>query len=60
MSSRNATREDFDYVIQSILNRSINPLSFISKRVSFSDAADGFPDWLNPSSHVIKAVIEKD
>jgi threonine dehydrogenase-like Zn-dependent dehydrogenase len=60
MSSRNATREDFDYVIQSILNRSMNPLLFISNRVSFSEAADSFPDWLNPSNHVIKAVIEKD
>ena len=60
MSSRNATREDFDHVIQSIQNRIINPLSFITNRVSFSDAADRFPDWLNPSNHVIKVVVEKD
>jgi threonine dehydrogenase-like Zn-dependent dehydrogenase len=60
MSSRNATREDFDYVMQSMVKGLINPRSFITNRVKFKDAAAGFPDWLNPSNRVIKVVVEKD
>ncbi|MES1220416.1 MAG: zinc-binding alcohol dehydrogenase family protein, partial [Bacteroidota bacterium] len=32
MSSRNATRQDFEYVIDCIKNRKINPLNFITHR----------------------------
>jgi 2-desacetyl-2-hydroxyethyl bacteriochlorophyllide A dehydrogenase len=60
MSSRNATREDFDRVIQCIQNGLIHPLSFITNRVKFNEAATAFPDWLRPSSQMIKAVVEKD
>ncbi|MDP9042392.1 MAG: zinc-binding alcohol dehydrogenase family protein [Bacteroidota bacterium] len=60
MSSRNATREDFDHVMQSMKNGLINPISFITHRVKFKDAASAFPDWLNPSGHTIKAVVEND
>jgi threonine dehydrogenase-like Zn-dependent dehydrogenase len=60
MSSRNALREDFDYVIQCMKKDLIHPLSFITNRVKFKDAAEGFPRWLNPSSGVIKVVLEKD
>ncbi len=59
MSSRNATREDFDYVMQSIQRGQINPKAFITNRVSFGEAAEGFPKWLSPSGKVIKVVIEK-
>jgi len=60
MSSRNATREDFEGVIEKIQKRIINPLSFITNRVKFKDAAAGFPDWLTPSGNIIKVVIEND
>jgi threonine dehydrogenase-like Zn-dependent dehydrogenase len=60
MSSRNATREDFDHVIQCIKNGLIDPLSFITNRVKFEEAGPSFPDWLNPVSHMIKVVVEKD
>jgi threonine dehydrogenase-like Zn-dependent dehydrogenase len=60
MSSRNATREDFDWVIKNIQKRIINPLSFITKRVKFKEAAAGFPDWLKPSGQMIKVVVEND
>ncbi len=60
MSSRNATREDFERVIQCIKNGMIHPLSFITDRVKFDEAAAGFPNWLNSSSHTIKAVVELD
>jgi threonine dehydrogenase-like Zn-dependent dehydrogenase len=60
MSSRNATREDFDRVIQCIKNGLIHPLLFITNRVKFNEAAKDFPNWLNPSNHTIKIVVEKD
>ncbi|HEX3768434.1 MAG TPA: zinc-binding dehydrogenase, partial [Puia sp.] len=60
MSSRNATRDDFEYVIQNMVHRKVSPRSFITNHVKFKDAAAGFPDWINPSSQVIKVIIEKD
>jgi threonine dehydrogenase-like Zn-dependent dehydrogenase len=60
MSSRNATREDFEMVITSIKEKRIQPLSFVTTRVKFNETATRFPDWLNPSSHIIKVVVEKD
>ena len=60
MSSRNATRKDFDYVIRCIQEGLIFPLSFITNRVKFKDAAAGFPGWLNPASGIIKVMVEKD
>ena len=60
MSSRNATRDDFEYVIQNMVNGKVNPRSFITNRVKFKDAAAGFADWLIPSNHVIKVVVEKE
>ena len=60
MSSRNATRKDFDYVIRSIQEGLIFPLLFITNRVKFKDAATGFPGWLNPASGIVKVMVEKD
>jgi len=60
MSSRNATRHDFEYVIQNMVSRKINPRSFITNHVKFKDAAAGFSDWTDPLNHVIKVVVEKD
>jgi threonine dehydrogenase-like Zn-dependent dehydrogenase len=60
MSSRNATREDFDQVVKSIHAGEVHPLSFITNRVPFEEAATGFPDWLKNSGRIIKVVVEKD
>ena len=37
MSSRNATRADFEQVVQSINTKKINPVAFITHRVSFDE-----------------------
>jgi 2-desacetyl-2-hydroxyethyl bacteriochlorophyllide A dehydrogenase len=60
MSSRNATRADFEWVIECIKNGLIHPLSFITNRVKFDAAAVHFHDWLNPANHTIKVVVEND
>ena len=57
MSSRNATRADFDHVIDSMRRGLVDPATFISHRVNFSEAAACFPQWLDPATGVIKAMI---
>ena len=58
MSSRNATRSDFEQVISSIKSGEINPLNYITHRVKFDDIQAEFKTWLNPANGVIKVVIE--
>lgn len=58
MSSRNATRDDFEYVISQIKNKKINPLEFITTHVLFKDVKKEFHNWLPPNSSVIKVMIE--
>ncbi len=60
MSSRNATREDFEGVIQSIREKKVNPVSFITNRISFNEAASGFPNWVQSPGRIIKVVVEKN
>jgi 2-desacetyl-2-hydroxyethyl bacteriochlorophyllide A dehydrogenase len=57
MSSRNATREDFQWVADSIEKKLIDPNLFISHRINFEDLASQFPDLINPSMGVIKAMV---
>jgi 2-desacetyl-2-hydroxyethyl bacteriochlorophyllide A dehydrogenase len=58
MSSRNATREDFEHVIRCIKNGQIDPLTFITHKVRFDETKDQFAGWLNPANGVIKAMVE--
>jgi 2-desacetyl-2-hydroxyethyl bacteriochlorophyllide A dehydrogenase len=60
MSSRNATREDFDQVIIAMKNGLINPASYITHRVGFDDVKDKFSSWLNAETSVIKAMVEME
>jgi threonine dehydrogenase-like Zn-dependent dehydrogenase len=58
MSSRNATRHDFEYVIASIKSGKIDPTVYITHRVKFDGVKDSFAQWLNPANGVIKAMVE--
>jgi 2-desacetyl-2-hydroxyethyl bacteriochlorophyllide A dehydrogenase len=58
MSSRNATREDFEHVMRCMKQGLINPANYITHRVAFDKVKDEFESWLNPESGVIKAMIE--
>ncbi|UHG94338.1 zinc-binding alcohol dehydrogenase family protein [Spirosoma oryzicola] len=60
MSSRNATRADFDHVMIALATGQINPLTYITHHVSFGQVADAFESWLDPTSGVIKAMISID
>ncbi|PRY06837.1 2-desacetyl-2-hydroxyethyl bacteriochlorophyllide A dehydrogenase [Pontibacter ummariensis] len=58
MSSRNATREDFNKVISSMENGLIDPEAYITHRVSFDQVQHDFNSWLKPETGVIKAMVE--
>jgi 2-desacetyl-2-hydroxyethyl bacteriochlorophyllide A dehydrogenase len=58
MSSRNATRADFEHVITSMKNGLINPSTYITHRVNFDAIKDNFESWLWPATGVIKAMVE--
>lgn len=58
MSSRNATREDFNHVIDSMKKGLVKPATYITHRVLFDQTAAEFKGWLNPANGVIKAMVE--
>lgn len=45
MSSRNATREDFEQVVAAIRSKKINPVAFITHRVSFDELSALMADF---------------
>ncbi len=58
MSSRNATREDFDHVLSSMKNNLVDPANYITHRVKFDEVANDFPTWSDPVNGVIKVMVE--
>ena len=60
MSSRNATRADFEHVITSVKKGLINPLNYITHRVKFDEVKDEFSNWLRQETGVIKAMVAVD
>ena len=57
MSSRNATRKDFENVIGSIADGTTNPMSMMTHRIPFQETPSAFPALLQPDSECIKAMI---
>src|SRR5687768_3474559 len=58
MSSRNATRQDFEHVIANMKKGEVKPTTYITHRVSFEKVKEEFDGWLNPASGVIKVMVE--
>jgi len=58
MSSRNATRQDFEHVIASMKKGEVKPTNYITHRVLFDQVKEEFEGWLNPANGVIKAMVE--
>jgi 2-desacetyl-2-hydroxyethyl bacteriochlorophyllide A dehydrogenase len=58
MSSRNATREDFAFVMEAMAAGRIVPGNYITHRASFGDVKDVFTSWMDPKTGVIKAMVE--
>jgi 2-desacetyl-2-hydroxyethyl bacteriochlorophyllide A dehydrogenase len=60
MSSRNATRQDFDQVMENMKKKRIDPTVYITHRVAFGEVKAEFAGWLDPARGVIKVMVEKD
>jgi|HubBroStandDraft_1064217.scaffolds.fasta_scaffold58741_2 2-desacetyl-2-hydroxyethyl bacteriochlorophyllide A dehydrogenase len=60
MSSRNATREDFDSVMENMKKKLIDPTVYITNRVAFGEVRAEFASWLDPAGGVIKAMVVKE
>lgn len=58
MCSRNATMEDFQFVIDHL--REFPTASFITHEVHFSEMISNFDSWINPETGVIKAMVNFD
>lgn len=58
MSSRNATVEDFEYVMKCLKEGKIDPKKYITHRATFSDMITEFEKWIDPNNNTIKAIIE--
>jgi len=60
MSSRNATKDDFLYVIDVFKKGLVKPENFITHRTAFTDVRENFSSWLDPKNKVIKAIVDFD
>ncbi|MGE7601624.1 zinc-binding alcohol dehydrogenase family protein [Peribacillus sp. NPDC097675] len=60
MGSRNATREDFNYVVDTLNKGTIDLSLYISHRTSLVELIPQFEKWLTPDAKVIKAIVEID
>ncbi|MHA8067791.1 zinc-binding alcohol dehydrogenase family protein [Aquirufa ecclesiirivi] len=60
MSSRNATRGDFEWVMDCMKKGLIHTQDFITHRTKFNDVTKHFESFLDPAQAVIKAVVEFD
>ena len=58
MSSRNATRENFEFVIDCMKKGLISPLKYITDRVEFDEVGLRFKQLIDDRADVIKAVID--
>jgi 2-desacetyl-2-hydroxyethyl bacteriochlorophyllide A dehydrogenase len=58
MSSRNATRKDFEHVMNCMKQGLIDPSTYLTHRVMFDEVKNEFENWLNPATGVIKAMVE--
>ncbi|CAM2959589.1 zinc-binding alcohol dehydrogenase family protein [Paenibacillus taichungensis] len=58
LGSRNATREDFEQVMSILREKKLNMDGYITHRTSFDQLPDSIDTWLQPDSHVVKAIVE--
>lgn len=58
MSSRNANRQDFMHVMDSMKKGLVKPTTYITHRLKFDEVKGIFETLLDPENGVIKAVVE--
>jgi 2-desacetyl-2-hydroxyethyl bacteriochlorophyllide A dehydrogenase len=57
LASRNATAEDFDWVIESLKNRAVLLDGWITHIATPEEVLENFSNWLLPETGVIKAML---
>lgn len=57
MSSRNATRQDFEHVVTAMKAGHVKPTTYITHEIEFNHVKDEFHNWLDPKNGVIKAMV---
>lgn len=60
LSSRNATKDDFEHVVACLKDGSVKSGAFVTHTAKFSDLLETFETWVKPETGVIKAVVEMD
>jgi 2-desacetyl-2-hydroxyethyl bacteriochlorophyllide A dehydrogenase len=60
MSSRNATRADFEFVIDCMKKGLVNAQTYVTHRAGFDNIKDEFESWIDPANGVIKAMVTMD
>ncbi|MEO8110954.1 MAG: alcohol dehydrogenase, partial [Ginsengibacter sp.] len=60
MSSRNATREDFEHVIKAMKTGLVDPSVYITQTMKFDELKEAFETWLYDADNVIKAMVTMD
>ncbi len=60
MSSRNANRLDFEWVIEQMKSGQIKPENYISHRYPFKDLKNAFESFYHPGANSIKIMVEFD
>jgi len=58
LSSRNATSQDFDHVIQSLQEKTVSLDGWITHKATPEQLLENFATWLEPETGVIKAMLE--
>jgi 2-desacetyl-2-hydroxyethyl bacteriochlorophyllide A dehydrogenase len=56
--SRNATKEDFEFVVNCLADGSVKSTAMVTHKSDFNDFPGIFSEWIKPQSGVVKAVIE--
>jgi alcohol dehydrogenase len=60
LASRNALPDDFTRIIRLIEDGRINTQPWITHHAAFDEMIEAFPNWLNPESGVIKAMVSME
>jgi alcohol dehydrogenase len=57
LASRNARSSDFPEILRAIEAGKIDTVPWITHQATFHEAAERFPEWVDPANKVIKAII---
>lgn len=58
MGSRNATKADFEVVIEALSSGKMDMNAYITNKTSFDSMIAEFEGWLDPANGIIKAMVE--